>query len=636
MLSVSLLAATPIPAHADWFGQKLFASIFSSFFSKVKSLFTTSEKTPQGETSGMVQANCIPPVPPRPADINKGTHYASINITPEVSTAGPDNIVTIAVTPKNLDVVESVGISGGPVDVTESDLIDWYPKDPATARFTQHRVDIAGPKKGMVTAYGWGLRLYDRSHKTLPIDQTYWVKVRMRNASIPEKARDMMSADGWRKIYYHIGNAAISAPSGTHSIYVGREQKPSLITTIPNYNPKISSSYGGFSKPFTLVPNEHFEIQTKSLGQAGTITLKVKNAKVIDGETRVVKADETITWKIQPLKLDLPLLLELSLKNSCGEDYFRDQPKAAELADFDKFAFWVEYDFAKLATDMVNLTVEARNPSLAPLFVGGKYDQYDNSYPIFASIFTKGETKVPVPDVPITFQAFYKDNQTEEVKNLVFQMYASGGNGRKGAGEITINTLKDSTGIGSAFLNIVGSKITAKDAKRGIIIKTTSSRFPGLSAEMAVPIIVSKEAESQPKPLAPISKPEPTPKPTPIEQSKKVPQSLIVSASQPFEGIKEGDKITFTAKLVMTDGSSQVLNDNVAWSVAGKIGSIASNGIFTAKLDPLVAEYGEGVGFIIAVYKDASGKEFIGQTPIFKVKTFVSEDFIPEDVDTPG
>lgn len=482
ILFISFLAVTPAPASAGWFGGKLFAFSIGSFFSKVKSLFV-DDKIPPQETSSVTQATCIPPVPSKPADLI--SPYGLLTVTPEVSTAGPNNIITISVRP-NSDAVQSVRIYV-PSAADKDDLVDWYPKNAPGVNFSQYGYTTGDGKFEWTLSY----TLIDNPSKPptyqLLTYPNYWVKIRKQHATIQQQAKNTTNADGWRKISYIIGNRSTST-HGSQGFYIGREQKPSLITTIGNDSFK-RTFYSGSPplKPFTVVPNGYFEIQTKSLGQPGIITLDVKNAKILDSAKRQVKADETITWKIQPLGIGPVRLLELSLKNACGEDYFVDPAKSATLADFDKFTFPVIYD-----------------------------------------------------------------------------------------------------------------------------------------------TVVQKQTAPQ------LTLPAPTLKPIPIEQSKKsFSQNLTISPDRTLEGLKEGDAVTFKAMLMMSDGSTRTVN-NVTWSVVGQIGSIAPNGVFKAELDPVVAEYGEGTGAVVAVYKDASGKEFIAKSPPFNVETFVPQDINPQDIDTRG
>ncbi|MBI2640331.1 MAG: hypothetical protein HYW91_00380 [Candidatus Sungbacteria bacterium] len=242
-------------------------------------------------------------------------------------------------------------------------------------------------------------------------------------------------------------------------------------------------------KPFTVAPNGYFEIQTKSLGQPGTITLDVKNAKILNGAKQAVKADETITWKIQPLGTDPVQLLELSLKNSCGEDYLVDPVKSAKLPDSSKFTFPVVYD-----------------------------------------------TVVPKKSEP-------------------------------------------------------------------------------------------QPSQTRPQPKTPTLT-TPTPKPTssPETKTQKIfAKNLIVTQNRTLEGLKEGDKVTFTAKLVMSDGSTQIIKENVKWTLIGQVGSITPTGVFIAKLDEAIAEYGEGSGIVTATYVDASGTSFLGKTPTFRIEAFIPD-----------
>ncbi len=81
----------------------------------------------------------------------------------------------------------------------------------------------------------------------------------------------------------------------------------------------------------------------------------------------------------------------------------------------------------------------------------------------------------------------------------------------------------------------------------------------------------------------------------------------------------------------MSDGSTQVVKEKVKWNLIGQVGSITSAGVFSAKLDDSIAEYGEGSGIVTATYINANGATFIGKTPTFRV-----EAFIPDDANTGG
>lgn len=615
-LFVSLIAVSPDYAEAAWFGEKSFAATFTSFFSKVKSL-VTSALTLKEKPPAVVQANCIPPVPPKPAGIDFGSKYGSLNITPEASTAGTNNVITISAN-TNLDPTKTITF-WVPIPTNKNDLIDWHPKDQSVINFNQANYDSekrTGGVYGWGGTYGWGIPTALGNEKNkLPADQIYWVKIRTRHSTIPERAKDATAADGWRKIEYLIGNTVTSG-RGSQWLYVGREQKPSLITTIPNYSPTAHTLSGGpnFLKPFTLIPNEYFEIQTKSLGQPGTITMDVKYGKVLGDTKRRVRADETITWKIQPLRFGPVLLRELGLVNTCGEDYFVDPAQTARLSELDQFKFPVAYDFEKLKAEQVDLSIGARGDHKSLMAGPG------GLFAAFANLSTKGDTKIPVPGVPVTFRAVYADNPKETVKSLIFKSYD---NEKENAGEFTINTLKDSTGIGSAYVRMLGPNLTAEDAKRGIVLVTTVKKFPGLSAQMTVPIVVPKTVPPQPKPVTPQPKSE---SPSGAKTDKVSAKNLVIIADRKLEGLKESDKVIFTAKLVMSDGSTQVVRTGAKWTLIGQVGSITPEGLFSAKLDEAVAEYGEGSGIVTATYIDAQGTTFLGKTPTFRVEAFIPDD----------
>lgn len=603
IISTSLLWITPDHANAGWFGEKSFAATFTSFFSRVKS-FVTNALTPQATAPVAVQAACIPPVPSRPARTDSGSKYGSLAVTPEISTAGPNNIITISVT-TNLEAPEHISFVM-PIGTSKDDLIDWYPKDPSVVRFDQYNTD---GEKGS-GSYGWGV-VNDKTK--LPTNQTYWVKIRARYSTIPERAKDATESHGWRKIQYSIGNRSTSS-HGTQGIYVGREQKPSLIITIQNYDPKYQTLYGKFLKPFTVVPNGYFEIQTKSLGQPGMVTLAVKNAKILGSDKQHVKADETIAWKIQPLSMDPVRLLDLSLANTCGQDHFVDPAKSVTLADFDKFTFPVVYDFEKLIQDQVELSLGARGEHQSLTTGQGEL------FTALANLSTKGETRIPVPGVPITFRAIYANGAKETVKNIIFR---SSEGEKENVGEITIATIRErnNSAFGSALVRMSGLKLTTEDAKRGIILTAEAKKFPGLSAQMTIPVVIPKIVLPQPK------SPTPTPKPAPSEQSKKIfPQNLVISPDRSLDGLREEDQVTFTAKLVMSDGSTQIVKTGVKWTLIGQVGSITPGGVFSAKLDEAIAEYGEGSGIVTATYVDAGGTKFIGTTPTFRVEAFIPDD----------
>ena len=121
--------------------------------------------------------------------------------------------------------------------------------------------------------------------------------------------------------------------------------------------------------------------------------------------------------------------------------------------------------------------------------------------------------------------------------------------------------------------------------------------------------------EESPPPKAQL--PEPSTAPTIL---KGEPEALKVLALQKFTALTEGETASFSAYLVLSNGSRREVTKEVSWRVLGDIGAVAA-GIFTAKLAPDVAELGEVKGQVIAIFKDtSSGKELLGVSEIFIVK----------------
>lgn len=90
-----------------------------------------------------------------------------------------------------------------------------------------------------------------------------------------------------------------------------------------------------------------------------------------------------------------------------------------------------------------------------------------------------------------------------------------------------------------------------------------------------------------------------------------------------LQGVKETDKLVFKAMLVMSDGTKKDVTAEAEWKVVGPIGAMNGKGFFLAKLDESASEFGEGLGSIIATWKDPiSGNSFLANSPIFKVEAY--------------
>lgn len=104
---------------------------------------------------------------------------------------------------------------------------------------------------------------------------------------------------------------------------------------------------------------------------------------------------------------------------------------------------------------------------------------------------------------------------------------------------------------------------------------------------------------------------------------------LKITGRIPLEKIFEGESIKFEAILILNDGSEKTVTTETKWQVLGGIGTMEKNGAFLAKLDGSVSELGSAFGNVVAIWKDsATGKEFLGKTPIFKVEARAIEQEI--------
>jgi len=163
---------------------------------------------------------------------------------------------------------------------------------------------------------------------------------------------------------------------------------------------------------------------------------------------------------------------------------------------------------------------------------------------------------------------------------------------------------------------------------------STASITATPSHETPVPTTIKVSEPVVPKPEVPV----PTPPSVPIDivtssrSSATIPKATGLSLqNSSLEGVSERDTISFVAVLTMSDGSTKDVTQDAVWEVVGPIGSI-QKGVFTAALDPSIAEFGRGPGAVTATYTDsASGKKFEATTEIFEVAAY-----IPSSVDTSG
>lgn len=101
-------------------------------------------------------------------------------------------------------------------------------------------------------------------------------------------------------------------------------------------------------------------------------------------------------------------------------------------------------------------------------------------------------------------------------------------------------------------------------------------------------------------------------------ESKRIPDNLV-----------EGDSVMFHAILQGDGGVSKDVTSEVKWEVSGQMGAVDAKGVFYAKLDPLISEYGEGDGFVGATWEGADGNKISGKSgPIHVIMKI--EDYLDE------
>ena len=81
----------------------------------------------------------------------------------------------------------------------------------------------------------------------------------------------------------------------------------------------------------------------------------------------------------------------------------------------------------------------------------------------------------------------------------------------------------------------------------------------------------------------------------------------------------EGALVELEAVLIMSDGSTKVVTDQVDWQVVGSIGRMQNPGVFKAVLGNDVSEIGTAFGAVTARFVGEPGNEYINKTDIFTV-----------------
>ena len=113
----------------------------------------------------------------------------------------------------------------------------------------------------------------------------------------------------------------------------------------------------------------------------------------------------------------------------------------------------------------------------------------------------------------------------------------------------------------------------------------------------------------------------------PVPVSQAVLPSVIRLAIQPdiaSTTIFEGQRVTFNAEAIFSDGTREDVTGAAEWKVLGDIGAMVSPGVFVARLGTTTAEYGQGMGNIIAVFKNSvSGQFVLGKSSLYTVEASV-------------
>lgn len=616
-------AAAPSTAHAGWFGEKLTASIFSavsSFFQRVGSVITeTVSKILPSKSSPEqpFEASCIPPVSPKPSTEQHA--LGTMTITPEISEETKDNTITVSLISR-IDSL-SVEFATDPLSpyrwstLADNNVVDWGPK-PA---------ELPRGGKGVNIKMGAGLikwETYEYSDENgrmqkqpwLPA-QKYWVKLRAER-TIPLGSNENIGSYGWKEIKYHIHYVEgaglrtedFKTVSGNSFYYVGGAQFPvgKIVRVGQNPDPH-------YDKFVTVKAGEPFEIEAKPTGwQGATMTIdtgsattgpnKAPTGNIIGPSNITVKAGESAIFKVLP-RGTYPVEGRIDIKNNCS-DTFKDRYFNTQIGTF---RAPIKFDFKGVVKETMRLT-----------FQGGSFvldfQKPQSSLTVipWLTLMDGGIVVAPAPDQTIVLQAVYKDNPKEVVKNVIIT---------------PTQAITDKEG--TVRIKVSAPNITKEELSRGILLKVSTPDIADLTSEAELLFTgVAIEVTKPQTPLPPTPQPQPTPTPEP---SKQLPvQSLLVSANKTITELTEGDKVTFTAKLMLSDGSLQTTK-NIKWAVLGQIGSITSDGVFTAKLDELIAEAGEALGFVTATYEDSAGNAFLGQTSLIKVKAFV-----PDQTETQG
>lgn len=110
--------------------------------------------------------------------------------------------------------------------------------------------------------------------------------------------------------------------------------------------------------------------------------------------------------------------------------------------------------------------------------------------------------------------------------------------------------------------------------------------------------------------------------PVKVIELQKVPEkwnSLKIETKGHTGSLVEEDIVAFKAVLYGEGGVSKDVTSEAKWEVSGKMGSMDKPGIFSAKLDPEISEFGEGDGFINATWEGPDGNSLHSKSDLIHV-----------------
>lgn len=153
-----------------------------------------------------------------------------------------------------------------------------------------------------------------------------------------------------------------------------------------------------------------------------------------------------------------------------------------------------------------------------------------------------------------------------------------------------------------------------KEAFREILNKKVNERLPEVVIQNDD--VVDNENKENEKPIE-TKKEEIQEQEIPVVPIKW--ESLNIETKSLPDDLTEGENVVFHAVLHGGGGATRDVTSEVTWEVLGKMGSIADNGVFTAKLDPSISELGEGGGTVNAEWEDADGKVMHAESGLIHV-----------------